>query len=245
MSLAPLHARYAIVNNQGVITPQFLRWVEELRNSIAGVPVGTVASHLSANTPAGWLLCAGQLLSRRDYPALYQAIGSTFGGDATSFNLPDLRDRFLIGAGSILSHSATGGASTITLSVANLPAHSHTITDAGHTHNVTDAGHGHTVTDPGHTHTVTDPGHSHTSGEVDAGIGATGGDIDGATSGTTSSETTGLTVDSATTGLSVNNGTTGVSVDSGTTGISIDDTGSGTAFDAIPPAVGVNWIIKI
>jgi Microcystin-dependent protein len=63
------------------------------------VPVGVVEAFAGASAPAGWLLCYGQNVSRTAYAALFAVIGTTFGaGDgSTTFTLPDLRGRTIIG----------------------------------------------------------------------------------------------------------------------------------------------------
>lgn len=71
----------------------------ELANDIAknSVPAGTIASFAMSGTPDGYLKADGATLSRSDYPALFAAIGTTFGeGDGpTTFPLPDLRGEFI------------------------------------------------------------------------------------------------------------------------------------------------------
>ena len=64
-----------------------------------GVPVGTIVAYAGPNTPSGWLVCDGSAVSRETFSALFAAIGIAWGhGDAaTTFNLPDLRGRFLRG----------------------------------------------------------------------------------------------------------------------------------------------------
>lgn len=63
------------------------------------VPVGVVQAFAGNTTPDGWLLCDGSAVSRTDYADLYAIIGDTYGsGDGTStFNLPDLTDKFVQG----------------------------------------------------------------------------------------------------------------------------------------------------
>jgi microcystin-dependent protein len=65
----------------------------------SAVPTGSITAYAGSQAPAGWLLCDGRELGRTEYPALYAAIGTTYGaGDGSStFNLPDLRGRFLRG----------------------------------------------------------------------------------------------------------------------------------------------------
>ncbi len=82
--------------------------------------------------PAGWFLCQGQLLAIADFDTLFTLIGTTYGGDGqTTFALPDLRGRVPVhqGSGPGLSSQVIGeqgGAETVTLSTAQMPAHSHT-----------------------------------------------------------------------------------------------------------------------
>ncbi|ADJ62515.1 phage tail protein [Herbaspirillum seropedicae] len=72
-----------------------------------------------------YVLAAGQQLSINQYTALYSLIGITYGGNAqTTFNLPDLRGRVLVGAnGTTFPAGATGGNTSINLSIAQLPPH--------------------------------------------------------------------------------------------------------------------------
>lgn len=58
----------------------------------------------------------------------------------------DLRDRFIVGAGNTLVPNQAGGSASLTLSVDNLPAHSHGVLDNGHAHGVNDPGHAHSTT---------------------------------------------------------------------------------------------------
>lgn len=63
------------------------------------VPAGTILSYGGATAPSGWLLCDGSAISRATYAALYAAISVAwgYGDNSTTFNLPDLRGRFLRG----------------------------------------------------------------------------------------------------------------------------------------------------
>lgn len=76
--------------------------------------------------PAGWMLCEGQLLSIAENETLFQLIGTTYGGDGQeTFALPDLRGRIPIHQGNGIILAETGGAEEITLTVSQIPAHSH------------------------------------------------------------------------------------------------------------------------
>jgi microcystin-dependent protein len=65
----------------------------------AFVPIGSIFPFAGTQVPLGYLLCDGALVSRVEYPTLYQAIGSTYGASAGGeyFRLPDLRGRFPLG----------------------------------------------------------------------------------------------------------------------------------------------------
>ncbi len=81
--------------------------------------------------PRGWASCEGQLQSISQNTALFSLLNTTFGGDGkTTFGLPDLRGRSIVGIGQGpgLSNYAMGqseGSYTTTLTVNNLPAHNH------------------------------------------------------------------------------------------------------------------------
>src|SRR4051812_7092074 len=76
--------------------------------------------------PAGWMFCEGQLLPISENETLFQLIGTTYGGDGEStFALPDLRGRVPIHQGNGFTLAETGGVETVTLTVSQIPAHSH------------------------------------------------------------------------------------------------------------------------
>ncbi len=81
--------------------------------------------------PRGWAFCDGQLLAIGQNQALFSLLGTTYGGDGrTTFALPDLRGRFPLGAGNgpgltPVNLGEKSGRESYTLTVANLPAHTH------------------------------------------------------------------------------------------------------------------------
>ncbi len=83
--------------------------------------------------PTGWALCNGQLLSISAYEALFELIGTTYGGNGTTtFGLPDLRSRVAVhqGQGSGLSDRIMGemsGEENHQLTSSEIPAHSHSV----------------------------------------------------------------------------------------------------------------------
>ncbi len=76
--------------------------------------------------PKGWALCNGQLLPINQNQALFSLLGTTFGGDGrVNFALPDFRGRIPIHVGGGHTVGERGGAQTHTLSVGQLPSHTH------------------------------------------------------------------------------------------------------------------------
>jgi len=76
--------------------------------------------------PVGWMFCEGQTLPIAEYDTLFTLLGVTYGGDGTTtFNLPDLRGRLPTHQGNGMVLAQNGGAETVTLTVQQIPAHSH------------------------------------------------------------------------------------------------------------------------
>lgn len=154
-----------------------------------GVPTGTVLDYAGATAPAGWLMCGGQSLARADYPDLFAVLGTAFGStSASTFNLPDLRGRVSAGAdfsnGGVsdrlnsvgADRGAVGGAQFITLTEAQLAAHTHPLS-------------GSTSAAGDHTHSYNAPSQF---GGSDGG-GSPGGYLDSGTTGPAGSHTHTLT----------------------------------------------------
>jgi microcystin-dependent protein len=76
--------------------------------------------------PVGWAFCQGQLLPIAQNQALFQLIGTTYGGDGiNTFALPDLQGRVPVHQGQGLVIGGNGGTETVTLTTSQIPAHSH------------------------------------------------------------------------------------------------------------------------
>jgi len=109
------------------------QWVEMVSSSVPAantiMPSGTIVQTARATSPDGWFLCQGQAISRTTYATLYAAIGTSYGsGDgSTTFNIPDLQGRVAVGknSGTFASLGATGGTETVTLTIAQMPSHTH------------------------------------------------------------------------------------------------------------------------
>jgi microcystin-dependent protein len=88
--------------------------------------VGEIRMFAGNFAPAGWMFCEGQLLPISENETLFNLIGTTYGGDGQStFGLPDLRGRIPIHMGNGFVLAENGGAEEITLTIQQIPAHSH------------------------------------------------------------------------------------------------------------------------
>jgi microcystin-dependent protein len=145
------------------------------------LPAGVILPFAGGVIPSNCLHCNGQAIVRADYELLFQAIGTTWGvGNGTStFNIPDLRDRALYGAGNVVGFAATDGRAA---GSRGGPFHHHpfsgTTDNAGY--------HGHGMDGAGwHSHSVsggTDGAgnHSHLTRDDGTPTGAQGGSPTGA-----------------------------------------------------------------
>jgi len=94
--------------------------------------VGEIRMFAGNFAPAGWMFCEGQLLPISEYETLFNLIGTTYGGDGQStFALPDLRGRLPVHFGNGFTLAETGGAEEVTLTVSQIPAHSHVFLASG------------------------------------------------------------------------------------------------------------------
>ncbi|MFD0894872.1 phage tail protein [Luteolibacter ambystomatis] len=88
--------------------------------------VGEIRIFAGNFAPAGWAFCEGQLLPISENETLFNLIGTTYGGDGEStFALPDLRGRVPLHQGSGFILAETGGVEEVTLTVQQIPAHTH------------------------------------------------------------------------------------------------------------------------
>lgn len=98
------------------------------------VPIGAVLPFYGSRPPKNWLLCYGQEVSRTEYKALFDVIGTSAGGGngSTTFNIPDLKGKVIYGQGSTdaLVTGSTVGETHHTLTVNEMPSHGHDIVDS-------------------------------------------------------------------------------------------------------------------
>lgn len=165
----------------------------------AMMPIGMPGPWLTGTIPYGFVLLDGTAVSRVTYALLFELWGIGFGaGDgSTTFNLPDIRGRLLVGKGTharVDTIGETEGESTVGNRAG--PIHSHSTSDI-------------TVNDSGHTHSNT--AHSHTAPRATVAGGAADVFLPGNTaSGTLTTNTSTITIATATTGITLS-GTLGTS----------------------------------
>jgi len=183
-------------------------------NSFIYTPVGSILTYAGVASPNGWLLCDGREVSKTTYPRLFAIIGNLYGTPVnnTNFVLPNLVDRVPVGKKNDNSVGNSGGNSSITLSVSQLPSHTHTGTsDVSGAHNHTgtsdlSGAHNHTGTSGlsgSHNHTINDPGHTHSQTTINDDFNNSGGNPPGFT-GDSAGSRTWNNISTAYTGISVN-----------------------------------------
>ena len=126
-----------IVPPQGYMSYVFcdgvnVRWADQgniIANQNQGVPPGSISAYAGPNIPGGWLYCNGAAYAAASFPALFGAIGYTWGGGSGTFNVPDLQGMFLRGAGG----NAPGLGQ---FQGDQFGSHSHGVNDPGHFHTI-------------------------------------------------------------------------------------------------------------
>jgi microcystin-dependent protein len=91
------------------------------------VTIGEIRMYAGRYAPDGWLFCQGQQLPKVGNGPLYDVILETFGGDASTFNLPDMRGRVPLHQGNGFAFGRLGGSEMVTLAPDELPSHSHKV----------------------------------------------------------------------------------------------------------------------
>ena len=228
--------------------------VISLIQTASALPAGTIISSAAAAPSSGFIFCDGAQVSRSVYAALFAAISTVYGpGDGLStFNVPDLRGRSPIGAGSgpALSNRAlgsTGGEETHTLSTAEMPYHSHTIVDNGHSHTVNEPYHSHSISQSPHGHGVSDPGHNHYLFPVNQSTKGGTDDFIMWSSGSPSysqSAYTNISIQGANANVSVVQTKIGITIAGAYASVYNVATGGSAAHNNMPPFIAINYFIK-
>jgi microcystin-dependent protein len=214
------------------------------------VPTGCITMYGGTDDfiPVGWIICDGRAILRNDYPALFNTIGTIYGSGngSTTFNIPNMIMKFPAGAGSSYTLGSTGGASTKTLGVTEIPAHTHDVasstTGAGGLHNHTVSGSTDSSGNHAHVFELLIPNTSNSNGDTTnpkwgSGNNNNNTDNDGfLTNNTEDAGSHSHTVSGTT--ATVNDHTHTIPA-STTTSV-----GGGSAFSIIPPYLSLNYIIK-
>lgn len=155
-----------------LILPSVTIAEETVNNGDVVTPIGTISVYagLESDTQLlerGYLIANGASLSRTDYPELFAIIKDTYGAsDEEHFNLPDLRGRTVVGMKSDDTDFNTlgkkGGEKTVTLTVEQIPSHTHTFTGTASTTSVESNSHTHTFSGT----TSSNGAHSHVSTSI-------------------------------------------------------------------------------
>jgi len=160
-SWAPLNPRWISVDSAEVAQEVTNTTVVEVVGIAA--PVGAIVMWGKSVPPTGWLIADGSAISRTTYADLFGILGTTFGAGngSTTFNIPDLSDRFPGGKGATLgSIAATGGTFSHSHAAGSYDTGAQS---QGHTHSVS----GTTASEAAHSHTMGT--HAHTAnGNPDA-----------------------------------------------------------------------------
>jgi microcystin-dependent protein len=207
----------------------------------AGRIPGEIIDYAGATPPTGWLNCDGQAYLTASYPALFAVIGYSYGGSGTTFNVPDCRGRTSMGAGAGTGLTnrplgGKGGEETHVLSLAEMPAHSHGVSDPTHAHSVYDPTHAHSVADPQHRHT-----YNYIYGNTGASIGLGPESWPG---GYNNFPSIGNWTDYSRTGIGIYASGTGIGIYGAATGVSIQNAGSSAPHNNVPPFITFLKIIR-
>ena len=205
----------------------------------------------AAAARVGCVLCDGRAVGRTDpvYTALYAAIGTTYGaGDgSTTFNVPDIRGRVMVGAGT----AGTGLTARALNAKFGEEAHVITLAEmAGHDHGTWTGGmnqnnpHAHSIYDPGHAHSISDPGHAHTyysGGSHAVNV------YNGSGAAWTAAGTSAVGDAAAGTGIGIYGAGTGIGIYNTDINHShqIPAQGSNAAHNNMQPSIGINCFVKL
>jgi microcystin-dependent protein len=115
--------------------------IEELLKNFSGEPSGTIKIYAGVDEPNGYLICDGRAVSRTTYADLFAAIGTRYGSGngSTTFNIPNLKGKVIVGYdsadASFNTLGKTGGSKTHTLTISEMPSHTHTQNAHNHIQN--------------------------------------------------------------------------------------------------------------
>ena len=195
---------------------------------------GSIVMFAGSVAPQGWIICDGSAVSRTTYSNLFDVIDTTYGnGDgSTTFNLPDLRGRVLIGSSANHPTASNGGEEEHILIEQELPQHLHTVGQHGHANGIT-------ITTPALSHSITQAAFKYS---------APGGSTKGATrSGTGGFQGTTSTNATRSTNVGVSDHNSANCTVSGSitdcNAFNTDTAGTGDSHNNMQPFITMNYII--
>lgn len=199
-------------------------------------PIGLVMPFGGSVVPEGFLVCDGSAISRSDYATLFEVIGSVYGdGDGeTTFNIPDLGGRVVVGVSNSYSLGSTGGEASHVLIESELPAHAHEVPQHGHGNDIK-------ATTPKFVHSITQPAFKYNSPNGTAGANSMGINdrwcYTGTTTGTASRATSAAITAHAASDCTMSGSVTNCDA------FDSDSAGNGNAHNNLQPYVAVCYII--
>lgn len=188
-----------------------------------------------STAPQGYLLCDGSAVDRTTYATLFAVIGTTYGaGDgSTTFNVPDLSGRVVIGVSGSHALGTTGGSETVTLTADQLPAHTHVVPQHGHANDIA-------ATMPTLSHTITQAVFKYNAPKKANASSAASASVSVATSTATASRTTNPAVN--------DHPASACTISGAVTDCQAFDTeayGTGNAHDNMQAFLTVNYVISV
>ena len=195
--------------------------------------VGEIYMFAGITPPAGFLICDGSSISRSIYSDLFDVIGVSYGhGDgSTTFNIPELQGRVIVGASINHALAETGGEEFHTLTLSEIPAHSHDIPSHGHSSTIK-------ATTPALNHSITQPTFTYMApGTTDNRTSSGKSGFNGTTS-TNATRSANLAISNHTAAACTKTG--GVS---NCASFDSSSTGSGNGHNNMQPYTALNYII--
>lgn len=196
--------------------------------------IGNIIAFTGQSVPSGYLVCDGSAVGREEYTELFAVIGTTYGaGDgSTTFNLPSISGKTLLGNSSSHLIGSVGGEETHSIVSSEMPSHEHTI--PAHTHENTIS-----ISTPSLSHTITQPvftyvGLSGSTNRIRSGQAAS----TGTTSATMSSSTNLAIADHPATPCTVTGGILDCPA------FNTETAGEGLGHNNMMPYLAVTYIIK-
>lgn len=195
--------------------------------------VGSVYMFAGSAAPEGFLVCDGSAISRSTYSELFEVIGTTYGSGngSSTFNVPDLSGKVIVGVSSSHTLASTGGEETHVLLDAEIPSHIHVVPSHGHGCSIT-------AKTPVLSHSITQPAFNYERPNNTGMFAASGVTAYSGTSTATATRTTDVAVSDHDAADCTKTG----SIDD-CVALDTESTGEGDGHENMQPFVVMNYII--